>query len=64
VDQDGVGGFGTIVEDGRVFDAAVVVDGRAYAVALDGHVEQAMFDALLASMTFDPASAVDPTPAP
>jgi hypothetical protein len=65
VDQDGVGGgFGGIVEDGRVFDAAVVVDGRAYAIALDGHVEQAMFDAMLASMTFDPALAVDPTPSP
>ena len=44
---------------GVIFDAAVVVDRRGYEFTLDGHVDRALFDALLASVSFDAAGAID-----
>ena len=49
---------------GRLFDAVVIVDGRAYNFAMDGELSHADFAALLATVTFDPASAVDPSLSP
>jgi hypothetical protein len=49
---------------GRLFDAVVIVDGRAYNFAMDGELSHADFAALLATVTFDPASAVDPSSSP
>ena len=50
---------GTVTAGGVIFDAAVVVDGRGYEFTLDGHVDRALFDALLGSVTFDAAAAID-----
>jgi hypothetical protein len=49
---------------GRLFDAVVVVGGRAYNFAMDGELSRADFVAFLATVTFEPASAVDPTSSP
>ena len=54
--QDGGPAAGGPVQLGRViFDAAVVVDRRGYEFTLDGHADRSLFDALLASVSFDPA---------
>ncbi len=49
----------TVTVGGVIFDAAVVVDRRGYEFTLDGHVDRGLFDALLASVSFDAAGAVD-----
>jgi hypothetical protein len=49
---------------GRLFDVVVIVDGRAYNFAMDGELSHDDFVALLATVTFDPASAVDPSLSP
>lgn len=60
MDEDGVSASGGTVEsNGVMYGAVVVVDGRGYTFLLDGHVNQSIFDALMASVTFDPASATD-----
>ena len=60
VTEDGGSALGgTVTAGGVIFDAAVVVDGRGYEFTLDGHVDRALFDALMASVTFDAAAAVD-----
>lgn len=60
VDEDGLSTEGGTVETGgRIFDAAVVVDGRGYIFILDGNVDTALFEALLRTVTFDAASAID-----
>jgi len=62
--QNGVGGGAMPVDGGRVFDAFMVIGDRGYEVTLDGLVDRATFDAMLESMTLDPASAVDASPSP
>ena len=58
VDEDGgPAAGGTVVTGGVIFDAAVVAGGRGYEFTLDGHVSRALFDALLATVSFDPATA-------
>jgi hypothetical protein len=42
------------------FRAIVIADGRVYDVQLDGNVDRSYFDALVATIRLDPASAVDP----
>jgi len=60
VSHDGVPAEGgTVATGGRIFSAAVVTGGRGYSFTLDGHVDQALFDALLSSVTFDPSAARD-----
>lgn len=60
VDTDGIPALGgTIVPGGTLYDAVTVVGGRGYAFTLDGRVDRPLFDALLARVTFDPASAID-----
>ena len=60
VDENGGSASGgTVATGGVIFDAAVVVDGRGYEFTLDGHVDRALFDALMASVTFDASAAVD-----
>ncbi len=60
VDEDGLSVEGGTVETGgRVFGAAVVVDGRGYIFTLDGHVDTKLFEALLKTVTFDAANAID-----
>ncbi len=61
--QDGGPAAGGPVQLGRIiFDAGVVVDRRGYEFTLDGHVDRALFEALLASVSFDAASAIDLPP--
>ena len=57
-------GGSTIVRGGHGFDVVVFVDGRAYDFSLDGNVDRDYLAAMLATVVFDPASAVDPTAAP
>jgi hypothetical protein len=45
------------VGDSREFIATAVSGGRAYEIRLEGNVERSLFDAILASITLDPASA-------
>ena len=42
------------------FRAIVIADGRVYDIELDGNVDRAYFDALVATIRLDPASALDP----
>jgi hypothetical protein len=53
-----------IAKGGRIFDAVVVVGGRAYDFTMDGELTQGDFVAVLAAVTLDPASAVDASPPP
>ena len=60
VGEDGSSAEGGTVETGGViFDAAVVSGSRGYIFVFDGHVSRAFFEAILKTVTFDPASAVD-----
>jgi hypothetical protein len=59
---DSAGGYPA--PESRMFTATVVDGGRAYQVWLEGPAERSLFDAILASMELDPASAVDATPQP
>ena len=49
---------------GRLFDAVVIVGGRAYNFAMEGELTYADFVAFLSTVTLNPATAVDPTPSP
>jgi hypothetical protein len=56
LDLDGVQASpGTIKPGGPIFDAVIVVDGRGYEFTLDGNVDRALFDQLLASVKFSAA---------
>jgi hypothetical protein len=48
-----------IAADGIVFDAAVVSGGRGYEFTLDGRVDRATFDAMVASVKFANVPALD-----
>lgn len=41
------------------FRAIVIADGRVYDIQLDGNVDRSYFDALVATIRLDPASAID-----
>jgi hypothetical protein len=63
VDEDGLSaGGGTVETGGVIFDAAVTADGRGYIFIMDGHVDNALFEAVLRTVTFDAANAVDLAP--
>ena len=65
LDADGVlARGGTIHPGGVMYDAVILVDGRAYNFNMDGEVDRAMFEAFLSSVVFDPSAASDATPAP
>lgn len=48
---------------GRVFDIAVVVDGRGYNFTMEGAVDRTFWLAMLATVTFTPQAANDSAPA-
>jgi hypothetical protein len=54
---NGCNGLGRL--GGRVFDVVVVVGRRAYNFTMEGKVDHAFLLAMLATVEFDPASAVD-----
>lgn len=65
VDADGVPALGgTIVPGGRLYDAVVVVDARAYNFTMDGELGHDFFAAVLATVSFHPAAATDAPPSP
>jgi hypothetical protein len=41
------------------FQAIVIADGRVYDIELDGNIDRSYFDALVATIRLDPASAID-----
>ena len=43
-----------------MFEAFVFADDRVYQITLDGNVDLAFFQAIVATMTLDPATAIDP----
>jgi hypothetical protein len=49
---------------GALYDAVVIVDGRAYDFTMDGELSHSDFVAVLATVALDPASALDPTASP
>jgi hypothetical protein len=49
---------------GPIYDAVVIVDGRAYEFTMDGELSHSDFVAVLATVALDPASALDPTASP
>jgi hypothetical protein len=49
---------------GSLYDAVVIVDGRAYNFTMDGELSHSDFIAVLATVALDPASAVDLTSSP
>jgi len=60
VDSDGiVANPDTIVPGGRLFDAAIVFEGRGYEFTMDGNVDRGIFDAFLATIHLTPQSAND-----
>ena len=60
VDEDGLSAQGgTVASGGVIFDAAVSADGRGYIFILDGHVDDALFEAILKTVEFDGPSAID-----
>ncbi len=61
---DGCTKSGFITPDARLFDAVIIVDGRAYSFTMYGDVDRAYFLAFLATVTLDPGSARDPSPSP
>ena len=65
VDTDGdpapVGTVGTAGRS-RIYDAVVIVAGRAYAFTLDGDVDRSFFDSLLGTVQLDPGSSIDLPP--
>ena len=63
LDEDGApASGGTVATGGVMYDAAVVYKDRGYEFTLDGKVDRALFDALLASVMFDADSAIDLPP--
>jgi len=64
VDYDGgPAASGTVAPGGVMYDAVVVVGGRAYNFNMDGLIDRPTFEAFLATVTFDPGSAAQPVPA-
>jgi len=60
-----VGGIpAPMIPYGRIYAVYLVVGGRAYDFLLDGAVDPAYLEAIMATVTLDPASAVDPSPSP
>jgi hypothetical protein len=57
IDMNGCVGMGRL--GGRVFDLALVVEGRGYNFTMEGDVDRAIFLAMLATVRFDPGSAKD-----
>jgi hypothetical protein len=55
---------GGISPRGYVYAVVLVVDARVYEFVLDGNVDAQYLGAILASVTLDPAGAVDPSPSP
>lgn len=49
---------------GPIFEAVVVVGGRAYAFTMDGELSHSDFVSFLAAVTLEPGSAIDATPLP
>ena len=52
-------GAGGMIPGGRAYVVLLVVGGRAYDIILDGAVDPTYLEAILATVTFDPAAAVD-----
>jgi hypothetical protein len=50
----GLGRFG-----GRIFDLVLVVEDRAYDFTTEGNIDRDFLEAFLATIDFDPSSAVD-----
>ncbi len=60
ITRDGVpAAGGTVAPGGVMFDAVVVVGGRAYNFNMDGIVDRPTFNAFLTTVTFDPPAADD-----
>jgi hypothetical protein len=57
IDLNGCRGMGRL--GGRIFDLVVVVGDRAYDFTTEGNIDRDFLDALLATIEFDPSSAVD-----
>lgn len=53
--------FQGIAPDGVIFSAEVVTGGHAYQFVMDGHVDRAMFDAFLATVTLPVIPTLDQT---
>jgi hypothetical protein len=53
-------GAGGMIPGGRAYVVLLVVGGRAYDFILDGAVDPEYLASMLATVTFDPASAIDP----
>lgn len=65
IDADGCVAPGApFSREGPLFDAVVIVGERAYAFSMSGELTLADFTAVLATITLDPASAVDATSSP
>jgi len=57
IDLNGCAGMGRL--GGHIFDLVVVVGDRAYNFTTEGNIDRDFLDALLATIEFDPSSAVD-----
>lgn len=57
-------GSGGMIPGGRAYVVLLVTGGRAYDFILDGAVDPAYLEAIMATVTLDPASAVDASPSP
>jgi hypothetical protein len=57
-------GAGGMIPGGRAYVVLLVTGGRAYDFILDGNVDPAYLEAIMATVTLDPASAVDASPTP
>ena len=52
-------GDGTVAQNDRFFEALAFVGGRVYLFWIQGTVDRAYFQAMLDTVTFDPAAAND-----
>lgn len=57
-------GAGGMIPGGRAYVVLLVTGGRAYDFILDGAVDPAYLETIMATVTLDPASAVDASPSP
>lgn len=57
IDLNGCAGMGRL--GGLIFDLVVVVGDRAYNFTTEGNIDRDFLDVLLATIEFDPSSAVD-----
>jgi hypothetical protein len=63
VDTNGIpAGGGTVFPGGKLFEALLVTGDRAYVLTMDGNLERAAFDAVLATVQLAPEDAVDLPP--